>query len=121
MRYLFTPSDKTRVRLFANSFEAVVFWIAAAGLLFLAMVSIYRAVYLKQVAGQYNDAASDINPVIIQIRKMIAVNDSLEKENRKLQRQINAIGTEVDSLKSKINEIKIPAQPEDTLQQLPED
>jgi hypothetical protein len=106
MRYLFKPSDKIRIRLFANSFEANVFWIAVAGLIFFAIITVYRGCYMQNITEQYNAVASEVNPAIIQIQQVIAIKDSLTEENRKLKSKIVEIQSEVELLKDQIKDIK---------------
>ena len=106
MRYIFTPSDKTRIRLFANSFEAAVFWIATAGLVFLIIITFYRSYYLKNVTEQYNAVAAEFNPAIIQIGSMIALNDSLTQEIQNLNEKIEKMQLELNDLHSQITMLK---------------
>lgn len=91
MRYSFTPLNKTKIKLFANSGEAVVFWLALAGIIFLAIVSFYRAYHMQKIIDQYNEVSFQVNPLILSVEHMIAVTDSLQHRTQYLSRQVDSL------------------------------
>ena len=109
MRYALKPAEKGKVRLFAHSGEAVVFWLALAGLVFLAIVSLYRGFYLQKVVDRYNGVAGDVNPLMLQMKRVIAINDSLEVQLEATRRELNATNAKLDSLEQRVRRAPAPA------------
>ena len=93
------PENKSKIKLFANSGEAIVFWLSLAGLLFLALVSLFRFFYLKEVVNEYNSIARNVNPIIIQIEKLKEENKALKQSQNNL---IKMIEDTTKQLKSEI-------------------
>lgn len=86
-----TPRNSDRITLFANKAEAIVFWLAIAGLLFLAIVSLFRYLTNKQL-----ETGEKFRSQIV--RKI----ESLETQNQSLQNQIDSLKTEIETLQSEI-------------------
>lgn len=106
MRYTNKPLEKTKINLFAHSGEAVVFWLALAGLLFLAIVSVYRGYHLQKIIDQYNGVAYEVNPLIINMQKVVAINDSLNHEQDLLKLELDGAKIEIDHLNRELGKIK---------------
>ena len=106
MNYSLKPLEKSRVRLFANSGEAVVFWLALAGILFLAIISVYRGYHLQKIIDQYNNVAFEINPLILNVQRVVAINDSLKNEQETLKTKLDSVKTKTIYLDNELNKLK---------------
>ncbi len=105
MKYNLKPEKKSKVRLFANSGEAIVFWLSIGGLIFLAIISIYRVNYLQSIINQYNSIGENINPVILKLEKLELENDSLRQTQDGLLKKIEHMKKEDELLKNNIEKL----------------
>ncbi|MFQ5709553.1 MAG: hypothetical protein ACE5HO_19015 [bacterium] len=86
------PQDQSKITLFANKAEAIVFWLALAGLIFLAIVSLFRFLTNKQ---------AEIDK---EVRKELLVKiETIEKQNQALQAQIDSLKVEFDQLRGNLS------------------
>ena len=95
-----------KVRLFANSAEAIVFWLSIGGLIFLALISFYRANYLQSIINQYNSLGKNINPIVLKLEELTLENDSLRKSQDSLLIKLNDMKKEDESLKKDIENLR---------------
>lgn len=100
------PLQKTKIRLFANSAEAAVFWLALAGILFLAIISVYRGYHLQKIIDQYNSVAFEVNPFILNVQRVVAINDSLKNEQETLKTKLDSVKTKTIYLDDELKNLK---------------
>lgn len=81
------PQSSERITLFANKAEAIVFWLAAAGLIFLAIVSLFRYLTYKELqpGEQFQ-------------KEIVLKTEQLENQNQMLRNQIDSLRTEIERL-----------------------
>lgn len=88
----FKPKNSSKITLFANKAEAVVFWLSLAGLIFLGIISLSRFLTNKQSKLEVDfrrDLVTRIETLEDQSRMMKSQNDSLRKELENLERHLN--------------------------------
>lgn len=111
--------NQPRIALFANKSEAIVFWLACTGLIFLAMISVFRYFYLHRA---HFVAAENAQQIIAQIHTLdhqndviMAQNDSLKNELMQNQQKVENLTLDLIALKRKFQDIAIQvAAPEDS-------
>lgn len=79
-KFDFKPKDSSKIALFANKAEAIVFWLSIAGLIFLAIISTFR--YLNNRAMELDKAFRE--DLLIRLEAVEAQNDSLSMELQNL-------------------------------------
>jgi len=95
------PADTSRVTLFANKAEAIVFWLSLAGLIFLAIVSVFRYYNNKTYALQASDKhllLQKISQLQATTQEQIQLIDSLKQEIENSRQQISRLMNELDAL-----------------------
>ena len=105
MKYDLKPEDQRKVKLFAHRGEAIVFWMSLGALIFLVIISLFRYFYLDKIAQEYNNLARDTHPVLIELQKLKAQNDSLQNLQYDL---IHTVQTVQDSME-KMRKSRQPA------------
>ncbi len=91
-KFDFKPKNSSKITLFANKAEAVVFWLSLAGLIFLGIISLSRFLTNKQSKLEVDfrrDLVTRIETLEDQSRMMKSQNDSLRKELENLERHLN--------------------------------
>jgi len=91
-KFDFKPKNSSKITLFANKAEAVVFWLSLAGLIFLGIISLSRFLTNKQSKLEVDfrrDLVTRIETLEDQSRLMKSQNDSLRKELENLERHLN--------------------------------
>lgn len=79
--------DPAKITLFANKAEAIVFWLSVAGLIFLAIVSLFR--YLSNRRAELDES----------IRKELLMRiERLEDQNERLNSRMDSLQTQLQSL-----------------------
>lgn len=87
------PQDNSKITLFANKAEAIVFWLSLAGLFFLGIISLSRYLTNKQSELEKDFRQSLVNRITTlekQNELIKSQNDSLKQEMQNLKNQINA-------------------------------
>ncbi|TDJ03751.1 MAG: hypothetical protein E2O76_00575 [Caldithrix sp.] len=91
-KFDFKPKNSSKITLFANKAEAIVFWLSLAGLIFLGIISLSRFLTNKQSKLEVDfrrDLVTRIETLEDQSRMMKSQNDSLRKELENLERHLN--------------------------------
>ena len=91
-KFDFKPKKSSKITLFANKAEAIVFWLSLAGLIFLGIISLSRFLTNKQSKLEVDfrrDLVTRIETLEDQSRMMKSQNDSLRKELENLERHLN--------------------------------
>lgn len=120
MRFDFKPSSSSKVKLFANSGEAIVFWLCVAALIFLAIITFYRSYYLKMIVDEYHSLGENINPILIQMQILESEKDSLSQQQDHLKTKVRVLQSTADELHSKILELASKRPQEEKIIILPE-
>jgi len=93
MKYDLVPKNQTRVKLFANKAEAIVFWLCIAGLLFLAFLFVFRYFILTQLESDISESfKSDVTKRV----------DDLERQNEQLLKELKEIRKKMDEIDKNI-------------------
>ncbi|MFQ5636653.1 MAG: hypothetical protein ACE5IR_01500 [bacterium] len=87
------PENPAKIKLFANTAEAVVFWLALAGLIFLAIVSFFRYQSNKQVLLDQGFR-----------QEMQLKTEQLESQNLILENQIDSLRLQVQEIKGALED-----------------
>ncbi|GAB4376149.1 MAG: hypothetical protein Kow0042_22130 [Calditrichia bacterium] len=82
------PRNDSKIVLFANKGEAVVFWISVAAVLFLAVLYIFRYFTFKDMPARLATMKSEQQQLILEI-------DYLKEQNQKLQKQLDSLAAEL--------------------------
>ena len=86
------PQDNSKITLFANKAEAIVFWLSMAGLIFLGIVSLSRYLTNKQSELETDFRQNLVTRIEIlegQNRMMKSQNDSLKQQMQSLKNQLD--------------------------------
>ncbi len=86
------PKDSSKIRLFANKAEAIVFWLSLAGLIFLGIISLSRFLTNKQ-----SELETDFR------RDLVIRIETLEEQNRVMKSQNDSLKQEVQNLKNRLD------------------
>jgi hypothetical protein len=86
------PRDNSKIALFANKGEAIVFWVSVAGLVFLGMIVLSRHFMAKRIIDKYDTYVSGLEDLSQEV-------DSLKTQNALYMNQI-------DSLKKLIQQVQ---------------
>ncbi len=87
-KFDFKPKDSSKISLFANKAEAIVFWLSLAGLIFLGIISLSRFLTNKQAELETNfrqELVTRIEKLEEQNLLMKSQNDSLKQEIQNLK------------------------------------
>jgi len=91
----FKPRDPRKVTLFANTGEAIVFWLSLGGLIFVAIVTLFRYFTAERLGRDYSVLESSQLELRSTWEKqssiMSAQIDSLKQELEKSRREIAAL------------------------------
>ena len=88
----FKPKDSSKITLFANKAEAIVFWLSLAGLIFLGIISLSRFLTNKQ-----SELETDFR------RDLVIRIETLEEQNRVMKSQNDSLKQEVQNLKNRLD------------------
>jgi hypothetical protein len=66
------PTSDAKVKLFANYGEAIVFWLSLAGLLFLAILVIFRYSYLRSAKIEFHDVTTNYAQTVQKVEELSA-------------------------------------------------
>ncbi len=111
------PRDPGKITLFANTGEAIVFWLSLGGLIFLAIITLFRYFTAERVGRDYRTLASSQ----LELRStwerqssiMAAQIDSLKGELEKSRREIAALNFALAQTPVKDSASqKVPARPQ---------
>jgi len=105
LRFDFKVGNSSKIRLFANSGEAIVFWFCVAALIFLAIITFYRSYYLKTIVDEYHSLGKNINPILIQMQILESEKDSLSQQQDHLKTKVGVLENTAAELHSKILEL----------------
>ena len=83
------PQDKSKIALFANKAEAIVFWLSLAGLIFLGIISLSRFLTNKQ-----SELETDFR------RDLVTRIETLEEQNRVMKSQSDSLKQQLQNLKN---------------------
>ncbi len=86
------PKDSSKITLFANKAEAIVFWLSLAGLIFLGIISLSRFLTNKQ-----SELETDFR------RDLVIRIETLEEQNRVMKSQNDSLKQEVQNLKNRLD------------------
>ncbi len=86
------PKDSSKITLFANKAEAIVFWLSLAGLIFLGIISLSRFLTNKQ-----SELETDFR------RDLIIRIETLEEQNRMMKSQNDSLKQQMQSLKNQLD------------------
>lgn len=97
----FKPRDRSKITLFANSAEAIVFWLSLGGLVFLAIITLFRYFTAESMGRDYGALAAQ-----------------QEELSSRWQNQSARMNAEIDSLKIELAKSRIEiARLNDALEQ----
>ncbi|MCH7756228.1 hypothetical protein IH970_14045 [candidate division KSB1 bacterium] len=91
-RFDLKPKDQSKITLFANKAEAIVFWLCITGLVFLGIVSFFR--YLGNRQSVANKKFREELLIRVQV---------LEEQNQAIRGQTDSLQTELQNLKIDMN------------------
>jgi len=91
-KFDFKPKDSSKITLFANKAEAIVFWLSLAGLIFLGIISLSRFLTNKQ-----SELETDFR------RDLVIRIETLEEQNRVMKSQNDSLKQEVQNLKNRLD------------------
>ncbi len=91
-KFDFKPKDSSKITLFANKAEAIVFWLSLAGLIFLGIISLSRFLTNKQ-----SELETDFR------RDLVIRIETLEEQNRVMKSQNDSLKQEVQDLKNRLD------------------
>ncbi len=100
------PKKIEKVKLFAHKGEAVVFWICLTALVFLAITSLFRYFYLDKVVKEYSTLSGEAHPIVLQLNKLQAENDSLMLEQDSLKQAVSALEDSAMQLRSDLSKLE---------------
>ncbi len=83
------PQDNSKITLFANKAEAIVFWLSLAGLIFLGIISLSRFLTNKQ-----SELETDFR------RDLVIRIETLEEQNRLMKSQSDSLKQQLQNLKN---------------------
>ncbi|MCH8871970.1 hypothetical protein IH824_04235 [candidate division KSB1 bacterium] len=86
------PQDKSKITLFANKAEAIVFWLSLAGLIFLGIISLSRFLTNKQ-----SELETDFR------RDLVIRIETLEEQNRVMKSQSDSLKQQLQNLKNQLD------------------
>ena len=86
------PQDKSKITLFANKAEAIVFWLSLAGLIFLGVISLSRFLTNKQ-----SELETDFR------RDLVIRIETLEEQNRVMKSQSDSLKQQLQNLKNQLD------------------
>jgi len=86
------PQDKSKITLFANKAEAIVFWLSLAGLIFLGIISLSRFLTNKQ-----SELETDFR------RDLVTRIETLEEQNRVMKSQSDSLKQQLQNLKNQLD------------------
>lgn len=86
------PQDKSKITLFANKAEAIVFWLSLAGLIFLGIISLSRFLTNKQ-----SELETDFR------RDLVIRIETLEEQNRVTKSQSDSLKQQLQNLKNQLD------------------
>ena len=86
------PQDKSKITLFANKAEAIVFWLSLAGLIFLGVISLSRFLTNKQ-----SELETDFR------RDLVTRIETLEEQNRVMKSQSDSLKQQLQNLKNQLD------------------
>ncbi len=88
-KFDFKPKDSSKITLFANKAEAIVFWLSLAGLIFLGIISLSRFLTNKQA-----ELETDFR------RDLVTRIETLEEQNRVMKSQSDSLKQQLKNLKN---------------------
>ena len=88
-KFDFKPKDSSKITLFANKAEAIVFWLSLAGLIFLGIISLSRFLTNKQA-----ELETDFR------RDLVTRIETLEEQNRVMKSQSDSLKQHLKNLKN---------------------
>ncbi|MCH8956811.1 hypothetical protein IIA28_16040 [candidate division KSB1 bacterium] len=86
------PQDKSKIALFANKAEAIVFWLSLAGLIFLGIISLSRFLTNKQ-----SELETDFR------RDLVTRIETLEEQNRVMKSQSDSLKQQLQNLNNQLD------------------
>ena len=86
------PQDKSKIALFANKAEAIVFWLSLAGLIFLGIISLSRFFTNKQ-----SELETDFR------RDLVTRIETLEEQNRVMKSQSDSVKQQLQNLNNQLD------------------
>ena len=86
------PQDKSKIALFANKAEAIVFWLSLAGLIFLGIISLSRFLTNKQ-----SELETDFR------RDLVIRMETLEEQNRVMKSQSDSLKQQLQNLNNQLD------------------
>ena len=86
------PQDKSKIALFANKAEAIVFWLSLAGLIFLGIISLSRFFTNKQ-----SELETDFR------RDLVTRIETLEEQNRVMKSQSDSLKQQLQNLNNQLD------------------
>lgn len=102
MKFDLKPQDDRKVALFANSGEAIVFWLSLAGLIFLAIITIYRSLALNRAPGSGIPAAAQ-NELLQRFQQLEAQTRLYRQETDSLRRVFEALRKKLDAQQARLD------------------
>ena len=87
-KFDFKPKDSSKITLFANKAEAIVFWLSLAGLIFLGIISLSRFLTNKQTELETNFR-----------QELVTRIENLEEQNRLMKSQNDSLKLQIQNLK----------------------
>ncbi len=88
----FKPKDSSKITLFANKAEAIVFWLSLAGLIFLGIISLSRFLTNKQ-----SELETDFR------RDLVIRIETLEEQNRVMKSQSDSLKQQLQNLNNQLD------------------
>jgi len=109
----FKPEDSSKLKLFANRGEAVVFWLCIGGLCILTLFTVLRYYSINRlkklssfIEGQPAQMLSKIDDIEKQNIMIKAEYDNLETELEQSHVLLKTINTELDNMKIKLHKLE---------------
>ncbi len=90
-KFDFKPKDSSKITLFANKAEAIIFWLSLAGLIFLGIISLSRFLTNKQ-----SELETDFR------RDLVTRIETLEEQNEMIKSQNDSLKQDLQNLKNQL-------------------
>ena len=89
-RFDVRPRDRRTIRLFANTGEAIVFWLSVAGVVFLGLLYLFRFLALEPRAADVRELEKSYESVMSRLesleRRLVEQDRLIEELRGRIQR-----------------------------------
>ncbi len=121
----FTPADRSKITLFANKGEAIVFWISVAGLIFLAIIVTFRYFTVSSMRDARSALLERQIQLQMQVEELQKQNDIFRNKLQELQMQLQRLEQQNQNLQNELKNqsaatVRTPERPRTSNVRLPD-